>query len=104
MSISVYEIINCPYNLYQRKKKKEKDSSKEKKKNKEHKGDWICPQCSNLNFGFRKVCNRCQIPRDEVNEQTPSTMQFPMQVINGQININYHHNSSNNVLNYNNEN
>ena len=98
-------VTKSPKKLSEIKKKKERDSSKEKKKNKEHKGDWICPQCSNLNFGFRKVCNRCQIPRDEVNEQTPSTMQFPMQVINnGQININYHHNSSNNVLNYNNEN
>ena len=97
-------VIKSPKKLSEIKKKKERDTSKEKKKNKEHKGDWICPQCSNLNFGFRKVCNRCQIPRDEVNEQAPS-MQFPMQVINnGQININYHHNSSNNVVNYNNEN
>ena len=97
-------VTKSPKKLSEIKKKKERDTSKEKKKNKEHKGDWICPQCSNLNFGFRKVCNRCQIPRDEVNEQAPS-MQFPMQVINnGQININYHHNSSNNVVNYNNEN
>ena len=97
-------VAKSPKKLSEIKKKKERDTSKEKKKNKEHKGDWICPQCSNLNFGFRKVCNRCQIPRDEVNEQAPS-MQFPMQVINnGQININYHHNSSNNVANYNNEN
>ena len=97
-------VAKSPKKLSEIKKKKERDTSKEKKKNKEHKGDWICPQCSNLNFGFRKVCNRCQIPRDEVNEQAPS-MQFPMQVINnGQININYHHNSSNNVVNYNNEN
>ena len=96
-------VTKSPKKLSEIKKKKERDTSKEKKKNKEHKGDWICPQCSNLNFGFRKVCNRCQIPRDEINEQTP--MQFPMQVINnGQININYNHNSSNNVLNYNNEN
>lgn len=97
-------VTKSPKKLSEIKKKKERDSSKEKKKNKEHKGDWICPQCSNLNFGFRKICNRCQIPRDEVNEQSPSTMQFPMQLINnGQININYHHNSSNNVLNLNNE-
>ena len=27
------------------------------------KGDWICPECHNLNFAFRIVCNRCSIPR-----------------------------------------
>ena len=24
------------------------------------KGDWICPYCHNLNFAFRKKCNRCK--------------------------------------------
>lgn len=36
----------------------------EKRKNKEKKGDWMCQNCKNLNFGFRKVCNRCQITRE----------------------------------------
>lgn len=27
------------------------------------KGDWLCPECRNLNFAFRIVCNRCQIPK-----------------------------------------
>lgn len=36
----------------------------EKRKNKEKKGDWMCQNCKNLNFGFRKVCNRCQINRE----------------------------------------
>ena len=27
-------------------------------------GDWICFSCKNLNFAFRKVCNRCQIPKE----------------------------------------
>ena len=27
-------------------------------------GDWICFYCKNLNFAFRKVCNRCQIPKE----------------------------------------
>ena len=26
-------------------------------------GDWVCGNCKNLNFSFRKVCNRCQITR-----------------------------------------
>ena len=46
------------------KKNKDKDESNQsKKKNKEQKADWVCPNCSNLNFGFRKICNRCQIPK-----------------------------------------
>ena len=28
-------------------------------------GDWKCPKCNNLNFSFRKICNRCQIPKPE---------------------------------------
>ena len=27
------------------------------------KGDWNCPQCNNLNFAFRVICNRCQLPK-----------------------------------------
>ena len=27
------------------------------------KGDWLCPQCHNLNFAFRIVCNRCQLSK-----------------------------------------
>lgn len=22
--------------------------------------DWVCLNCSNLNYSFRKVCNRCR--------------------------------------------
>ena len=24
-------------------------------------GDWVCLQCHNLNFSFRKKCNRCKV-------------------------------------------
>ena len=27
-------------------------------------GDWICFSCKNLNFAFRKLCNRCQLPKE----------------------------------------
>jgi len=30
---------------------------------KERKADWICQWCSNLNYSFRKFCNRCQVVR-----------------------------------------
>ena len=23
--------------------------------------DWHCPECRNKNFGWREVCNRCQV-------------------------------------------
>ena len=32
---------------------------KEEKKSAKIKGNWICIYCSNLNYFFRKTCNRC---------------------------------------------
>ena len=29
----------------------------------ERAGDWVCQHCRNLNFSFRKVCNRCSLAR-----------------------------------------
>ena len=29
----------------------------------EREGDWVCNNCKNLNFAFRKVCNRCKISK-----------------------------------------
>jgi uncharacterized protein YcbX len=28
-------------------------------------GDWVCINCKNLNFSFRKACNRCQLNRQD---------------------------------------
>ena len=50
----------------------EKDKSKKNKKEKkirffkgfkERNGDWTCFYCKNLNFTFRKECNRCHRPK-----------------------------------------
>eukprot|EP00262_Sarcandra_glabra_P019589 TRINITY_DN743_c0_g1_i1.p1 TRINITY_DN743_c0_g1~~TRINITY_DN743_c0_g1_i1.p1 ORF type:complete len:261 (-),score=32.70 TRINITY_DN743_c0_g1_i1:324-1106(-) len=40
-------------------------------------GDWTCPQCDNVNFGFRTVCNRakCGAPRPQM---TPRMGSAPM--------------------------
>ena len=31
----------------------------------EREGDWICFKCKNVNFAFRIICNRCQLPKIE---------------------------------------
>jgi hypothetical protein len=33
-------------------------------------GDWVCLNCNNLNFSFRKKCNRCKTQTREQNEAT----------------------------------
>lgn len=35
----------------------------------ERTGDWICNSCKNLNFAFRVVCNRCQLPKPKDPEK-----------------------------------
>ena len=39
--------------------KKIKYNKKNKKNFVEREGDWTCFYCGNLNFSFRKICNRC---------------------------------------------
>lgn len=29
------------------------------------KGDWKCKNCFNINYGFRKNCNHCSMPKEE---------------------------------------
>ena len=38
----------------------------DKKRFDKRKGDWLCPECHNLNFAFRIVCNRCQLPKTKI--------------------------------------
>jgi hypothetical protein len=38
---------------------------KKKKPFSERVGDWVCIKCKNLNFSFRIICNRCQLPKTE---------------------------------------
>jgi hypothetical protein len=37
-------------------------------------GDWVCIKCKNLNFSFRVVCNRCQLPKAESDKMFESYM------------------------------
>jgi len=32
-------------------------------------GDWVCYNCNNLNFSFRKKCNRCKTQTKGQNQQ-----------------------------------
>ena len=61
-------ICNRCKTLKMPKTKKEINEEKEiekimKKRIKEKKIDWFCPNCKNINYGFRKNCNRCKIER-----------------------------------------
>ena len=44
---------------------KKEEERKKRIKVKETKPDWICFNCNNLNYGFRKFCNICQIKRTD---------------------------------------
>ena len=55
---------NINYNKYKNLSNKTLPHSKNKSDKKpfdKRKGDWFCPECHNLNFSFRIVCNRCKI-------------------------------------------
>jgi len=43
----------------------ERTIEKKKRQFAERQGDWVCMKCKNLNFSFRLVCNRCQLPKNE---------------------------------------
>jgi len=53
--------INKKYYTYPFNKKQKKKKGKKIIENtsKNRKGDWTCQYCFNLNFSFRKLCNRC---------------------------------------------
>ncbi|CDW78045.1 zinc ran binding protein [Stylonychia lemnae] len=38
-------------------------------------GDWVCMNCKNLNFSFRKICNRCQLGRSQVGKMITNGQQ-----------------------------
>ena len=42
-----------------------KMGEKKKRQFAERQGDWVCMKCKNLNFSFRVVCNRCQLPKGD---------------------------------------
>ena len=57
----------------------------------EREGDWTCVRCKNLNFSFRKFCNRCELPKNENNQIS----------VNNNIPINLFSSTSPNIINNN---
>ena len=55
------------YNFKNYVENKNRISQKKYKFLREKKVDWVCPLCRNLNYAFRTICNRCKIPKKEVN-------------------------------------
>jgi hypothetical protein len=88
-----------------------KNSDQKKKEFKEREGDWPCIICKNLNFKFRKVCNRCRMPKENskrlfnkylenlalYSNNDQSNQQF--QLFN-QIYLSYNNNNNNSYNNY----
>jgi hypothetical protein len=67
-----YEYIPKRYQVQQKKINKNNkiknyncNQQKNKKIIKERKGDWVCQFCSNINFAFRTICNRCKGRKEE---------------------------------------
>jgi hypothetical protein len=60
-------LTKCNNQFLHRKNSTGEETNREKKNNfVERQGDWICVRCKNLNFSFRVVCNRCKIPKNEL--------------------------------------
>jgi hypothetical protein len=84
------------------------DSSDKKKKKPfvERVGDWVCIKCKNLNFSFRVVCNRCQIPKTESDKMFEHYMSNLMnyvkvnEIMQQKIILNQSQNSVQNIPNY----
>ncbi len=89
--------IKSPKTL-KRIKKEMKEKNLEDKKKKclvERKGDWQCPKCNNLNFYFRKECNRCHLSKEKYfNYKNQGNNFFKVNYINkpqNQMNIIYNY-------------
>ena len=63
-SLIINPIIKTPKNIYNNKYQKKKQ-----KPFMERTGDWICKKCKNLNFAFRQECNRCKLPKNEIEQE-----------------------------------
>ena len=61
--------------------KNNNNENKTQKQFSEREGDWICFNCKNVNFAFRKLCNRCQLSKIE----SESLFKINFQIFNSNI-------------------
>ncbi len=61
--------------------KNNNNENKTQKQFSEREGDWICFNCKNVNFAFRKLCNRCQLSKIE----SESLFKINFQMFNSNI-------------------
>ena len=66
---------NCEIRIPIRKKKKQKKNFEVRE------GDWTCYFCKNLNFSFRKKCNRCGVNKDYSESQHDKCMEHVLSII-----------------------
>lgn len=57
------------FKIAEDKKSSKKDKNKKNNKQNAREGDWICPECQNLNFSFRIECNKCACQRPSEEEK-----------------------------------
>ena len=50
-------------------------------------GDWICFKCKNINFAFRKICNRCQLSKIESDNLSKNNFNMDYNCINNNFTI-----------------
>ena len=50
---------------------------------KEREGDWECSKCKNLNYCFRKKCNRCHCDKNESQQQYSITSHNLLSILKG---------------------
>ena len=60
---------DCLFNVKASKNVNKKGEKKKKNSFVKREGDWICCKCKNLNFAFRKICNKCKLPKEESEKQ-----------------------------------
>ena len=95
-SVIINPIIKPPKNIYNKYPKKKQKPFMERT------GDWICKKCKNLNFAFRRECNRCKFPKIEENENENNEKKEDNNKENNEIDDTTTNNK--NYFNYNNNN
>ena len=73
---NIFNEENCDIIIPIRKKKKNKKNFEARE------GDWTCYFCKNLNFSFRKKCNRCGVNKDYSESQHDKCMEHVLSIIN----------------------